>query len=105
MTTEKIKCVLDILDKPYNELTFTKKVNKFMVSVMVFVFVGLFAFFIIGYFSKLRNERAIIQEKRNKLKYFKKNIEEGFFHNKNTWIMRDTPLTDDEVDELMKLIK
>ena len=82
-------------------LTFTKKVKKFM----VFVFVGVFAFFIIGYFNRLRSERAIIREKRNKLKYFKKNIEEGMFFNRTTWVMRDTPLTDDELDELMKTIK
>ena len=55
--------------------------------------------------NKSRERKAIQQEKRNKLKYFKPIIEEVLFSNRITWVMRDEPLSDELLDELVKVIK
>lgn len=98
---ESIKRFVEVLEKPNSELNFREKIRKFIGVV----FVGLFGFFIVGFLRRINNQREITQERRNKLKYFKPIIEEGLFLNKTTWVMRDTPLTEDTLDELFKTMK
>ena len=95
-----IKDFLDILEKPNKQLTFFEKFKKFI----GFIIVGLFGMLLLLVVSKSRERKSIEQEKRNKLKYFKPSIKEGIFSNTITWIMRDEPLSEESLDELMKEI-
>ena len=98
---EGIKKFTDVLNKSNSELTFREKCRK-LVGVIV---IGLLGVILIVFINKSKERKAIEQEKRNKLKYFKPSIEEGLFSNRITWVMRDEPLSDELLDELVNTIK
>lgn len=90
-----------LMETPNSELKFGQKCRKLLNHLGI----AFFCFIIKKTLSKLSNEKAIEREKRNKLKYFTPIIEEGFFSNKTTWIMRETPLTEEQLDEVLKFVK
>lgn len=92
---------LEVMDKPNSELTFREKCRKF-IGVVVVGFLGMI---LISVFRKIGYEKQRQQEARNKLKYFKPIIEEGLFSNKTTWVMRDNPLSDEQLDDFIKNTK
>jgi hypothetical protein len=98
---EGIKKFTDVLNKSNSELTFREKCRK-LIGVIV---IGLLGVILIVFINKSKERKAIEQEKRNKLKYFKPSIEEGLFSNRITWVMRDEPLSDEFLDEFLKEIK
>jgi hypothetical protein len=55
---------------------------------------GYFTHFLFGELNKRKREM-------NKLKYFTPTIEEKFFGNKITWKERETPLTDEELKNIL----
>jgi hypothetical protein len=89
---------IKLLDKRYSELSFADKTRKFLSAPFLFF---LRVTFMIA-FLKVIDIKSKIKEKRNKLKYFKPTIEEGLLYDTTSWTMRDKPLTDEEVDKLMK---
>jgi large-conductance mechanosensitive channel len=95
-----VKDFLVILEKPYNELNGVQKVKR----VIGIILIGIFTFVIIMVINKSREKARTENEKRKKLKYFKPTIEEGVFSKRITWVMRDTPLSDELLDELVKEI-
>ena len=96
-----IKKFIDVLNKPNSELTFREKCRK-LIGV---IGIGIGGILIIHISKKISYANNREQERRNKFKYFKPMIEEGLFSNKITWIMRDKPLQEEELDELLKEIK
>lgn len=90
-----------LMETPNSELKFTQKCRKLLNHIGI----AFFGFIIIKTLSKLSNEKAIEREKRNKLKYFTPIIEEGTFSNKTTWVMRENPLTEEQLDEVLKFVK
>ena len=93
--------LLEVLNKPNSELTFREKCRKFI----GFIVVGLFGIILNSIFRKIGHEKQRQQEARNKLKYFKPIIEEGLFSNKTTWVMRDNPLSEEQLDDFIKNTK
>lgn len=47
--------------------------------------------------SRMSHQRKIL---RKKIKHFKPTIHEGFFGKSVSWELRDTPLTDKQIDKL-----
>lgn len=98
---EAIKKFITLLDKPNSELTFREKCRK----LIGLIGIGVGGTLIIYISRKISYKNNMEKERRNKFKYFKPMIEEGIFSNKTIWIMRDKPLQEDELDELLKAIK
>jgi hypothetical protein len=90
-----------LMETPNSELKFTQKCRK-LINHLGIAFFGLI---IRSILVKASNEIAIERGKRNKLKYFNPTIEEGVFSNKTTWVMRETPLTEEQLDEVLKVVK
>jgi len=98
---DAIKRFLDVADTPNSELSLRQKCRK----LFGYIVVGLLGYLLVVLISKQNNSRNQKQKERNKLKYFKPIIEEGMFSNKTTWVMRDTPLREEELDEFFKTFK
>jgi large-conductance mechanosensitive channel len=90
-----------LMETPNSELKFGQKCRKLFNHIGI----AFFGFLIIHFLNKASNEKAIEREKRNKLKYFTPIIEEGTFSNKTTWVMRENPLTEEQLDEVLKVVK
>lgn len=98
---EAVKRFLHVVDTPNSELTLRQKCTK----VFGYIAVGILGYFLVVLIRKQNNSKNEKQKARNKLKYFKPIIEEGMFSNKTTWVMRDTPLKEEELDEFFKTFK
>jgi hypothetical protein len=97
---KSIKGYVEVLNMPNSELNFREKLRKFIGCIII----GIFGIFLLIVWKGIDNKRAIKKERRNKLKYFKPSIEEGLLSNRTTWVMRDTPLTEGQLDDLFKSI-
>lgn len=76
-----------IEEEKQGKLTWKMKLLLFIVAPIAILMV-----------SKVIKERASREKSlRNKIKYMKPSIKEGFFGNTVTWEMRDKPLTKEEL--------
>lgn len=80
-------------EEPEKKMGFFKKA---LTSLLYFP-VKLFTFILL---EKINERRRREQEIKEKIKYFNPVIKEGLFSNSITWVGRDKPLTDQELEVL-----
>lgn len=73
-----------------------KQVKKSKIPLVASALLGLFAY------SITRRKLDEIDSKRHTLKFFKTEVTQSFWGKKVKYIQRDKPLTDLEVDEILK---
>jgi hypothetical protein len=78
---------------PFKKRSFKQKIRVIRITILMRI-LKFCANLIIG---ELKNR----QELKNKLKYFKPTIHEGFFSNKISWEQRNKPLTDTELKNII----
>ena len=78
------------------EVSFWGKLKWYQKLIFIMMFPTLFVLF------KNFTTRSSAREKiKRKMKYFNPTITEGFWGNKITWVGREKPLTDEQVEQML----
>ncbi len=96
---EEEKYILDA-EKNISESYFDKipKWKKYM----LFFILGLGGIITIAIYNRFKEKKYKEKKLREKVRYFKPTVNESMFSRSISWEMRDTPLTDKQLDDFMK---